>query len=274
MIIKGTSRIKDFLKAPGEVKALLLHGSDMGLAGARARTFAVSEGSPLTIDYQTAEEDAVSKATLCVDMFNPPSVVVVKNVKTAPDGFFRDLLTRERLEVRLAIIADRLTPSNKLRNFFETSKELAAIGCYPLQGRELRRAIVDFVQAAGGNIGEDALSFLTSCLPEDWGLVESELGKLLAYADGEKITTQAAEKCLGNEKIAALDELSDALGGGDKKNRPDFTGKIAERPGAGDHSPRRRLSFHRPGQGRLDGKKRHPHRFGPDEAGAADILPA
>ena len=211
MIIKGYRRINEFLAAP-RVMALLLHGSDMGLAASYARRFADKKGKPLAIDPQAAD---LSRALLCVDMFNPPSAVFLRDASKLADGVIESLITDKPLEVRLAVIGGSLTPSNKLRRFFEGSPKYAAIGCYPLEGEDLRLALEEFVTAGGSNIDAEAIAFLASSLPGEWGIVEAELDKLLTY--GEKITLDVARQCLGSERTPVLNEFNDALGDGDKK---------------------------------------------------------
>lgn len=241
MIIKGHRQINEFLAVP-TWRAVLFHGTDMGLAAAYARRFAAeNEGSPygmpygspsdtpsdtppnkpLMVDAEKAEPGDLERALLCVDMFAPPSAVIVKNVANLAERAIQNLLTEKPSEMPLAVIGGRLTPANKLRKFFETSTEFAAVGCYPLEGGMLRLALTEFISANGTangtHIDEEAVAFLTSSLPEDWSIVEAELNKLLAYVNGGKIDLAAAKDCLGSEKAATLNEFNDALGSGDKK---------------------------------------------------------
>ena len=206
MIIKNQSQITRFLDNSSH-KVALFHGTDTGLALSYAKRFAGNQYRPMEGD------EAVMEAVLCVDMFNPPSGIVVKSPKKLDQKSLDKLVTGEQ-PLKVALVAGRLTPADKLRKLCEASPKAASIGCYPLEGANLSAAVAAFLKQNGATKTDgDALAFLTATLPQDWGICEAELTKLLIYT--QHITLKAAQECLMAQKSLTLNELADALGMGD-----------------------------------------------------------
>ena len=190
-----------FLRAPGIYRAVLLHGSDEGLIRHRGTMLTKLVAGSSTDIFRVAELERDNWSRLADEM-TAISMIGGRRVMRVRDATDAIL---EPVKAALKTAGDGLivleAPDlgrGKLRPFMETSRETAALACYPEEGRALQETIRGILTEAGVAADGEALSWLADTLGGDRHLLAAELEKLALLASGGgRIDADLARSCVG-----------------------------------------------------------------------------
>ncbi len=230
MKITGKS-LNDFLKRPAlGVKSVLLYGPDQGLVRDYAKRLAQKCINDASDPFATSEftgPQLKSDNSLLVDAAFSMSLAggdCVVRVRDAQDFLTEPLQHIFALKTQawpILIEAGELPPRSNLRKLYEQSPDLAAIACYPEEGRALESFIKDFLSEENLSIEPAALAFLTVSLAGDRQIIRRELEKLVLYAKSkpespDRVTEADTIACIGDSSETSLDNLVYSVGDGNQ----------------------------------------------------------
>lgn len=224
-------KVADFLGKPKiGATSVLLYGPDQGLVRERAKDlmqkcvgnlddpFAVSEfsGSSLKQDPRLLHDAAFS-----MSLGGGDCVIVVREAL----DFLADSLVHIFEQANpwpIILEAGDLAPRSALRKLYENNNNLAAIACYPEEGRALETFVKEFMAGENLSIDPAAVVFLCASLAGDRQIIRRELEKLALYCSAkddnpERITEADAMVCVGDSSETSLDNLVYSVGDGDQK---------------------------------------------------------
>ncbi len=218
------ARLAAFLADPGALRGALLHGEDEGLireraealvvaiAGARDDPFRVSvvarEAASSDPGRLAGEMAAISmmggrRAVWLREATNALAPAVEAALEVGGDSF-------------LVVEAGVLRAGDRLRTLFERRGDLAAIGCWPERGAELRASIAASLSALGVAVQPDALAWLAEHLGADRGITRRELEKLALFAGpGGVVDVAACETVVGDHAGLGIEDALFAATAGD-----------------------------------------------------------
>ena len=218
-------RIDGFLDNPTEpVAAVLIYGPDQGLVRERAERVMKSVAGSTDDPFPTA---ALEES----DVFDDAERLAAERSAMAFGGGRRvikisggDRLTPavERVlgadgDGLIVIVAGDLAPRSKLRKLCETSDIAAAVPCYADDAQTVQQMIRDSLSTAGLTASREALAHLAENLGNDRGVSRREMEKLVLYMEGAgpEVSIEDARACIGDNAGRGLDQITQALAGGD-----------------------------------------------------------
>jgi DNA polymerase-3 subunit delta len=208
-----------FLRAPGAIRAVLLHGSDEGLIRHRGAMLTKLIAGSLNDIFRVAELERDSWPRLGDEM-SAMSMIGGRRVVRVRDATDAIL---EPLKAALKTAGDGLivleAPElgrGKLRPFMEGGRETASLACYPEEGRALQETIRTILHDEGVAADGEAIAWLAETLGGDRNLLAAELEKLaLLAAGGGRIDIDLARSCVGASAGATADSALLAAMAGD-----------------------------------------------------------
>ena len=213
-------RTAAFLRDPGAVRVVLLHGEDEGTVRHRADalTQAVVGGrdDPFRVAWLSREDHPrlLEEAT-AISMMGGRRVI---RVRDAGDGLTAAVKqVAETAGDSLTVLEAGALPSrSKLRALVEGVANGASVACYPEEGRALQDAIEGGLAAEGVRLDAEALRWLTDHVGSDRGSTRSEVEKLVLYAGADRrLDLEAVRACVGDLAAASFDEAVYAAMAGD-----------------------------------------------------------
>ncbi len=213
---------------PKDVRAILFFGPDAGLIRERGRDMAYGFAAGRTDDVSELTGDAVRKdpailsdSASALSLLGGEPVVRVRDAGDAITGAVESFLELGGGIHPLVIEGGDFGPRSKLRQLCEKRTDAAAIGCYPDDGRDLADVISSAVREAGCSIDQNAMGVLLGRLGTDRLAIRQELDKLILFhggpGSGGNITAEEVEASVGDIRASSLDEVSNAVFGGDPK---------------------------------------------------------
>ena len=219
----------------------LVYGPDRGLVSERARIIATGTKIPLDDPFAVIKLDAsvvnsdparLADETLTVSMFGGNRLVWVKDAGNEK-GLVEALkaLTTQSLDSATVIIeADDLKPSSALRALCENAQTVMALPCYADDARAIDRLIDAELANARLTISLEARALLKSSLGADRLASKGEIEKLVLYCLGQSRIEEAdVEAAIGDVAASSMDELVDAMLGGDPVKLDEAFSRINER---------------------------------------------
>ncbi len=206
-------RVEAFLRKPEGVRAVLLHGDDVGLIRARANRLvkAVAGGLDDPFRVTSLEREnfgAIPAEMASLGLMGGRRVVRVREASDAATGPVATALSGPG-EAFLVLEGPGLAGRSKLRALLEKSAEAATIACYPADARSLVQTIRETLGAMDVAIESEALEWLSGQLGADQAVTVSEIEKLgLFVGPGGRADMAAVRECVGD--LAGL-SLEDAL---------------------------------------------------------------
>lgn len=226
--------------APG-YSIFLVYGPDRGLVSERARIIATGTKIPLDdpfavikLDASTINSDPARLAdeALTVSMFGGNRLVWVKDAGNEK-GLVEALkaLAGQTLESATVIIeADDLKPSSALRALCESAQTVLALPCYADDDRAIDRLIDAELAKSKLTISLEARALLKNSLGGDRLASKGEIEKLVLYCLGQgRIELSDVAVAIGDVSISSMDELVDAMLGGDPIKMDEAFSRINER---------------------------------------------
>ena len=203
-------RAAAFLRDPGPVRAVLLHGDDEGLVRHRAdaltRAVAGAADDPFRVAWLAREDHArLGEEASAIAMLGGRRVVRVRDVADGLAPAVEQVL--QAPGDSLVVLEAGGLRRGKLLSLVERSPAGAALACYPEAGAELRGAIAGQLEAAGVRADADALDWLRDHLGGDHASTRGEIEKLALYAGGERrLDLDAVMACVGDQASASMDD--------------------------------------------------------------------
>ena len=238
MVALRPSEIESFVRRPSERAAVVLvYGPDDGLvaerAGALVRAGAGKADDPFSLVRLDGAEIVSDPARLVdeattVSLFGDRRVVWVRdcgsrNILPA----VQPLLDRPDTGSLVVIEAGDLKKGTGLRKKVEDHPTAVAIPCYPDTAQDIARLIDQELRDAGLDIDRDAREALEALLGADRLASRGELRKLCLYAHGRaRIGLADVAAIVGDASAFAMDELIDAVAGGDIGEADATLGKL------------------------------------------------
>jgi DNA polymerase-3 subunit delta len=198
-----------FLRNPGKCRAVLLHGGDSGLIRERGAALTKFVAGSLRDPFQVAELERegwprLADEMTAISMMGGRRVV---RVRDATDAILEPLKSALKTAGDALIVLEAADLGRgKLRSFIESGKDLAALACYPEEGRALQDTIRTTFAESGVSADPDAVSWLAETLGADRALLRAELEKIaLMVGVGGRIDLTGARACAGDAACATAD---------------------------------------------------------------------
>jgi hypothetical protein len=182
------ARADSFAAAPpGDIRAILIYGPDLGLVRERAEAAAIAVAGSLSDPFNTVEftpaalKDEPSRLTdeaCALSMMGGRRVVRLRDATDGVTGAATDALASNG-EALVIIEAGDLNPRSKLRALFEKADGAAAIACYMDEGPGLDDLVRKTLGDAGMTAGRDVVSWIAGNLGSDRMVSRMELEKLV-----------------------------------------------------------------------------------------------
>ena len=213
-------RIAAFLRNPGPVRVVLLHGDDEGMVRHRADALTMAvvgqRDDPFRVAWLSREEHArLEEEASAIAMLGGRRVVRVRDAGDALAAATGRVLGTPGDSI-VVLEAPALPGRSKLRALVEQSPAGAAAACYPEEAASLRQAIEKGFADAGITVERDAAAWLMQHLGNDRAATRGELEKLILYAGTERrLDLAAVEACVGDQGATSLDDAVFGVAAGD-----------------------------------------------------------
>ena len=233
---KGSQGQNICAQPPETVKALLIYGPNAGLIRERANGAVAFAVEDLTDAFRLCElqaRDIADAPARLADELAALSFgggrrsVWLKDAGDSHTSIVSAALETECGDTLLVVEAANLGPRSSLRKLFEQGAELGAVPCYDDDQNSLQNYVSEFLAGEKVTIDPDALYWLLDRLGNDRMQVRSELEKLVLYVSGDdiaagdgggRITLKSAMDGAGDAGVWSLDQLADAVAGGELAN--------------------------------------------------------
>ncbi len=223
----GAGRADRFCRSPpAKVVAVLVYGPDRGLAQERAETlvrsivddlrdpFRVSElsGKAIVADPASLADEAAALA-----LTGGRRVVRLREAGNDTAEAVASWLETAAGDTLVVLEAGELAASSRLRKLCEGADNAAAVPCYADDATSLESVIDESLASHQLRATPGARHALITRLGGDRKLTRREIDKLALYVgEGETEVDEAAvEAVIGDSATVTLDDLADAVAGGD-----------------------------------------------------------
>lgn len=198
------------LRDPGKYRVVLLFGEDEGQIREHARHLTRLVAGSLDDPFRVAELDRDGWAHLAGEM-NAIAMTGGRRVIRLRDA--TDALL-SALQAALAGKGDALVVieapglgKGKLRSFAEAAADIAAIACYPEEGRALEETIRKMLADGGVSADAESVQFLATLSGGDRSVLRGEIEKLvLLVGAGARVDVDMAQSCAGESAHAGADD--------------------------------------------------------------------
>ncbi len=213
-------RVDAFLKDPGAVRVVLLHGDDVGLIRDRAsrlvRAVIGAADDPFRlVELERDRFASIPDEASSLPMTGGRRVVRIREAVESVAPFVQAVLSGPATGL-LILEGAAITAKGKLRGMVEKSADAASIACYPLAGKALEQAIVATLGNLQVTADAESLEWLTTQLGADQAVTLAEVEKLAVYARvGGRVDLTAARTCVGDLAGLSLDDALFAATSGD-----------------------------------------------------------
>jgi DNA polymerase-3 subunit delta len=213
-------RVPAFLRDPGAVRVVLLHGDDVGMIRERAEALTRAVAGGLDDPFRVAElardeVDRLEAEAASLSLTGGRRVVRVRDAGEAARPGVEAVLAGVAPAL-VVLEAPGLASASRLRRAVEAAPDGAAIGCYPEEGRALEETIRDTLASAGATVEPEALAWLAAHLGADRAATRQEVEKLALFVGkGGRVDMDAAMSCVGDLAGLSLDDALFAATQGD-----------------------------------------------------------
>lgn len=231
------SRAESFARAPDpSLRAVLVHGPDLGLARERAQRLVESAAGRLDDPFRVAERTGAAVAADPAGLLDELGALAfgggrrAVRLRGAGDSVTEAVeraLGEPGWDALLVVEGGDLPARSSLRKLFEGGAGIAALPCYRDDRESLAGLVSDSLKQAGLAIEPDAREFLVARLGGDRALSRGELEKLVLYmgAAGEaakstdirrSVTRDDVMASIADASEATLEDLVFAVADGDR----------------------------------------------------------
>ena len=209
---------------PQDIRAVLLHGNDVGLISERGRQLASQYSSDLEDvfsvtrlegDLLASDAGALGDAAESLAMTAACRLVLVKGRGSEMLAACKIALARRLSDAFIIIEATETTTRHALVKLFETSENAAAIGCYADGAADIARLIRETMARDRISIADDAAALAVSRLGSDRSASRQEIEKLALLAGpGGTLDFETVSEALGDSATLAVTDIAMAAADG------------------------------------------------------------
>jgi len=218
-------QIQSFLSAvPSPIRAVLMHGSDVGLISERARKIASHFSADLDdvfsvtrLDGETLSSDpaALGDAAEALAMTADCRLVMVRGRGGEMLESCKLALRRNLDNAFIIVEATETTTRHALVKLFETTDHAASLGCYPDEARDIGAVLGEVLAQDSITITEDARAAVIMRLGSDRGATRREIEKLALLAGpGGSLSFEDVSIALGDSGTLAISDIAMAAADG------------------------------------------------------------
>jgi len=225
------ARVKDI--GPG-VSAVLLYGQDQGLvreyADKISRQVVDDLSDPFSVTQLQAADMADDPSRILDELNAVPMMGGRKLVRYDFRGSGTEMPSKVTKPCELALASvsgdgllvltmGDIKATSALVKLFEKAKNALSIVCYRGDMRDMGALFQEVIGGAGLSLTPDADAYLKAQLGGDRGITRRELEKLVIFKGTDKsaITLQEAETLVGDSSHLTLQDLAEAVTGGNLK---------------------------------------------------------
>lgn len=209
---------------PPAIRAVLLHGNDLGLMSERGRQLAsqysddpddVFSVTRLEGEQLAGDAGALGDAAEAIAMTASCRLVVVKGRGSEMLAACKIALTRNLADSFIVIEATETTTRHALVKLFETSDNAAAIGCYADGAADIANLLRETMTRDGITIADDAKALVVTRLGSDRSASRQEIEKLALLAGpGGSLDFETVSEALGDSATLAVTDIAMAAADG------------------------------------------------------------
>jgi len=214
-------RIAAFLRDPGPVRIVLLHGEDEGLVRHRADLLTHSvlgaRDDPFRLAWLAREDHGrLLEEASAIAMLGGRRVIRVRDAADALTASVEQAASGSGDSLVVLEASGLLPARSKLRALVEGLPNGAVIACYPEEGKALAESVRSALAEAGISLEPDAMAWLLAHVGSDWAATRGELEKLVLYAGPERrLSLEDVRACTGDAAATAFDDAVFAATAGD-----------------------------------------------------------
>ena len=205
------------------VRLVLIYGDDEGLVAERAErlaaTIAGKDGEHIRLDPSALSDNPgrLADEANAIPMFGGKRAITLRVAgNRSVEGALQAILDAPPVDSWIVVTAGDLRKTSPLRKLAEGSRGAWSIACYADGTRDLDRIIDEEMRAAKLIIADDAREALRNLIGSDRMVSRSEVQKLALYCAGTgQVTLEDVRAIIGDAGAFALDEVVDAVAGGD-----------------------------------------------------------
>ena len=209
------------------VRAILLHGPDRGLVKERSNTIIKNRlGSPVD-PFRLAEIPAenlrknpgrLAEESATLPLTGNNKIIRVTDAGEKDHKTFKAFLSDGDPNSLVIVLAGELRGTSNLRRLFDSNSNLASIGCYPDEARDIRRLVHEFCDQYNIRVTPEALEYLALHLGSDRMVTRQELEKLVVYlGPADQITETDAMAVIGDSAAHSLNVFAILVADGDQQ---------------------------------------------------------
>ncbi len=220
---------------PAAVRALLLHGNDLGLISERARKVATAFSDDLDDvfsvthlegDQLAGDAGALGDAAEAIAMTAPCRLVLVKGRGSEMLAACKLALARRLDSAFIIVEATDTTTRHALVKLFETAENAAALGCYGDDARDIGALLRETMARDGISVTEDAAALVVERLGNDRAVSRQEIEKLALLAGpGGTLGIEEVSHALGDSASLAVTDIAMAAADGNVESLQKAVGK-------------------------------------------------
>ncbi len=220
---------------PAAVRALLLHGNDLGLISERARKVATAFSDDLDDvfsvthlegDQLAGDAGSLGDAAEAIAMTAPCRLVLVKGRGSEMLAACKLALARQLDSAFIIVEATDTTTRHALVKLFETAENAAALGCYGDDARDISALLRETIARDGISVTEDAAALVVERLGSDRAVSRQEIEKLALLAGpGGTLGIEEVSLALGDSASLAITDIAMAVADGNVKSLQKAVGK-------------------------------------------------
>ena len=205
-------RIAAFLRDPGPVRIVLLHGEDEGLVRHRADALTLAVVGQRDDPFRTAflsreDHGRLQEEASAIAMLGGRRVIRVRDAADSLATVVTAVAQAPGDSLVILEVGSPLPSRSKLRAAVEGSPVGAAIACYPEEGRALEEVVRAGLAEAGIALDADAMAWLLDRVGSDWAATRGEIEKLILYAGTERrLGLDDVRACVGDAAAVAFDD--------------------------------------------------------------------
>ncbi len=213
---------------PKEIRAVLLHGTDIGLIAERskilAQLYATDPCDAFSItrldgDKLVREPSLVADAAASIVMFGNIRLVIVKGRGSDLFEACKYALKSDLNAAFILVEASDTTTRHALVKLFEGAKNAAAVGCYEDNDSDIAGLVQEIMERDQINLATDALGLITSRLGRNRMISRMEIEKLALFAgQGGSLSLDDVALCLGDSASLTITDIASAAADGNSTN--------------------------------------------------------
>lgn len=190
----------------GDIRAIAVYGNDHGLIDYRCQEIIKLFNANLRIyDYRELTEADFIFILNSNNLFSQREIVKIYNTPGNINAALKKALTFNNQNF-LIMLGNEFSASSTTRQWFETQKYLAALGCYTENSQDIKKLLSQIVNKAGKNITAEAAVYFSNTAYGDKYCYINEINKLILYChDCDTISKQEVNKCISSEILGTAD---------------------------------------------------------------------